>query len=303
MPVLRVKKTYLLWGRKGKNPLSYSTDLTGHEIAGEDYYLEREGYYTYLLLYTARGSGHIEYSGKSFSVKEGDLLFIDCNRPQKYIPEVCDWEFYFIHVNGPALSEFMNDFYAFTGESVLHNFKPEIFINEISSIHQILDKNPTLTLHPSKVTSAEKFSEQVFCQLSTHIYSLLLDVWEQLSSLSMTIPSNILQAQAYIRNNFTRKITLEEIAASVYLSPYHLAHQFKKYTGITVGEAIAEERIHKATELLASTDKKIFDIAIECGFSDSQMLKKLIKKNLGVTPSEYRRIAKEKKAKNVIAYD
>ncbi len=277
--------------------------MTGYEIAGEDYYLEREGYYTYLLQYTVSGSGRFEYNGRSFEVKAGDLVLIDCNRPHKCVPEACDWEFYFVHCNGPAMSDFAIDFYSTTQECVLHGFQPDVFIGELSAVHKILDKKPSLTRYPTQATGVEKLDESVFSQISLHLFNMLSDVWEQLNKRYVAIPSNILKAQAYIRNNFTKRLTLEEIAAAVYLSPCHLAHKFKKHTGITIGEAIAEERIHKATELLASTNKRVLDIAMECGFSDSQMLKKLIKKNFGVTPMEYRRIAQEKKRKNVVAVD
>ena len=59
--------------------------------------------------------------------------------------------------------------------------------------------------------------------------------------------------------------------------------------GVTVNNYIRELRFEKARRLLESTDMKLIDVAIEVGYSDIQALNKLFKKNLGVTPTEYRK--------------
>ena len=43
-----------LFGKLSANPLRYSVDMTGHQTAGAGYFLDREGYRTYLLNYTVR---------------------------------------------------------------------------------------------------------------------------------------------------------------------------------------------------------------------------------------------------------
>ncbi len=277
-------RTYLLRCNQSKNPLRYTLDMTGHEIAGSDYYLEREGYYPYLINYTVRGSGSITYNGRTFTVREGDLLFIDCNRAHRITTERADWEFYFVHFTGPAAVDFYNQFCHLTGGNVLHGFRPQQFLQEVLALHGILEGRPALMDRQSEIPA----DEGVLTQFSTHVYAILNDIWMQMQALPQNVPSSVRQAQEFIHKNFTRKIPLEEIASAVYLSPWRLAHLFKKYTGLTVGEAIAEERLRKATILLATTNKKIIDVALECGFSDTQMLKKLIKENFSMTPTEYR---------------
>lgn len=283
-------RTYMLHCNQSKNPVRYSLDMTGHEIVGKNHYLKREGYYPYLINYTVRGSGSITYNNSTFIVREGDLLFIDCNLAHLVTTEEADWEFYFVHFTGPAASDFYNQFCELTGGNVLHGFQPQQFLQEIWILHSILQSHPELLDRQNDLPA----DEAILTQFSSHVYAILNDIWLQLQSLPQGMPSSVQQAQKYIHENFTRKISLAEIAAAVYLSPWRLAHLFKKYTGMTVGEAITEERIRKAAILFATTNKKIIDIALECGFSDTQMLKKHIKKNFSMTPTEYRNYIRSK---------
>jgi len=58
-------RSYQYTGKSSSNPLRYVMDMTGHEIVGGAYRLDREGYYTYLLNYTVSGSASFTYLGRT----------------------------------------------------------------------------------------------------------------------------------------------------------------------------------------------------------------------------------------------
>ena len=89
-------RSYQYTGKSSSNPLRYVMDMTGHEIVGGAYRLDREGYYTYLLNYTVSGSASFTYLGRTHELRPGDLVFIDCNLPHHFESGNAGWNFYFL---------------------------------------------------------------------------------------------------------------------------------------------------------------------------------------------------------------
>lgn len=70
----------------------------------------------------------------------------------------------------------------------------------------------------------------------------------------------------------------------------YLNRCMKKYLGVTSTEYINTLRLNRAAELLRSTDKKIVDIAYECGFESVPYFNKIFKKQFMITPHLYRKL-------------
>jgi two-component system response regulator YesN len=93
----------------------------------------------------------------------------------------------------------------------------------------------------------------------------------------------------FIRDNFAnKKLSIQMIADNTYLSKTYLCSFFKKSTGKTVNEYIMEIRIEKAKELLKENRVKLYEIATNIGFNDSNYFSAIFKKYVGCTPSEFR---------------
>ena len=99
----------------------------------------------------------------------------------------------------------------------------------------------------------------------------------------------------YIKANFQRRMSLEEIAASTYLSKTYLSSLFKKETGYSISEYINIVRIERSKSLLLEENISIIDIANLCGFEDQSYFTKVFKHIVGITPKKYR----ENRGKNV----
>lgn len=98
----------------------------------------------------------------------------------------------------------------------------------------------------------------------------------------------IKSAANYIAQNFSREITLEEVAAQVHLNASYLSSLFKQVTGTTFKEYLNQVRIEESKLLLLHTDYSVLDIAIACGFNDQSYFTKVFKRLTGMTPSQYR---------------
>lgn len=93
---------------------------------------------------------------------------------------------------------------------------------------------------------------------------------------------------AYINTNLERDCNAQDIARQFNISSNYLMHIFKKYTGTTVMGYRNAQRIIKAKILLRNCDEKITDIAAECGYDNSSYFSEIFKKEVGMSPSQWR---------------
>jgi len=93
----------------------------------------------------------------------------------------------------------------------------------------------------------------------------------------------------YISNHYTERITLQDVANSVSLTPSYCCYLFKKELNTTIYDVIMKERILMAQNLIISTKDRLQDIGVQCGFNDYSHFSKYFKKVTGYLPSEYKK--------------
>jgi len=96
------------------------------------------------------------------------------------------------------------------------------------------------------------------------------------------------EVAAYIDERYADPISLESIAQRFYVSKEHLSRTFKQTTGINVSDYIVRRRIEKAKELLVSPGVSIKDTARMVGYPELAYFHRIFKKEVGVTPGEFR---------------
>ena len=96
------------------------------------------------------------------------------------------------------------------------------------------------------------------------------------------------RAKAIIESSISEDLTVAEIAERINISIHYLCHVFKAETGITPIDYRNSVKLTKAKKLLVSTNNKISDIAVECGFGSASYFSKVFVKSEGITPAEYR---------------
>ncbi|GMK42382.1 AraC family transcriptional regulator [Paenibacillus sp. CCS19] len=82
--------------------------------------------------------------------------------------------------------------------------------------------------------------------------------------------------------------TLASIAAQVQFSPSYFSAIFKELVGMAPMEYLIQLRLARAVELLNSTDRKIIDIALACGFHNLSNFNRLFMKHIGQSPKDIR---------------
>lgn len=105
---------------------------------------------------------------------------------------------------------------------------------------------------------------------------------------SKSISKAVTKTIEYIYNNIHERITLEEIAESVQLSPSHLSRLFKKEMGASVSDYIRDKKIERAKNLLRYSDFSFVEIANYLSFASQSHFIKTFEEYEGMTPKKYR---------------
>jgi len=101
----------------------------------------------------------------------------------------------------------------------------------------------------------------------------------------------IQKAAEYIRLNYRHKLTIDDIAQAVYLSPCYLSRIFKQSLGCTLMEYLTRVRVEKAKKMLRNPKYNVMQVAEESGFEDPGYFTRVFKKIEGVTPSRFKQNA------------
>ena len=107
-----------------------------------------------------------------------------------------------------------------------------------------------------------------------------------------THESYMKSALSYIRYNFKEKITLNETARFLHVSPNHFCKYFHKKVGVPFQEYLLTLRLKYACNLLQTSDKSITEICLESGFSSPAYFSRAFKKHFGKTPSAFKSLTK-----------
>lgn len=95
----------------------------------------------------------------------------------------------------------------------------------------------------------------------------------------------ISKAVAYIENHITEEIKVEDVAKEVYISPFYFQKGFSLLCGFTVSEYIRNRRLSLAGNELATSEKKVIDVALKYGYDSPDSFTKAFTRFHGVTPS------------------
>ena len=96
-------------------------------------------------------------------------------------------------------------------------------------------------------------------------------------------------AKQYMDENFDQGITVSEAAAYVFLSQGYFTRAFRDDTGISPMNYLMKKRIEKACKLLQNNEIKVSAISLQSGFSSPQRFNVAFRKQMGMTPMEYRK--------------
>ncbi|WP_226579857.1 AraC family transcriptional regulator [Halobacillus litoralis] len=104
----------------------------------------------------------------------------------------------------------------------------------------------------------------------------------------MTWIQSMQKAIEYMECRITEEITMEEIAASAYMSPYQFQRMFRLLTDISAAEYLRRRRLTLAAQELKISDQKIIDLGFKYGYETPESFSKAFRKHHGCSPRQIR---------------
>lgn len=162
-------------------------------------------------------------------------------------------------------------------------------------VYSILTRNAAFI----PIISTEKFTEfDIFEQiantesLSVLQHDMFLSINHLIESVLHSMKDKddyvIQKAKEYIHNNYSDNISLNDVAAHVFLNGNYFSTLFKRKTGTTFRDYLRNYRIEKAKHLLNTTHLKIYEVGLQVGYNEQPHFVRAFKSVTGQTPGEFR---------------
>ena len=117
----------------------------------------------------------------------------------------------------------------------------------------------------------------------------LIDVRERLRNMRRQgISTELLD---YVHRHFREALTIRSLAEHVHMNPAYLGRSFQRAAGISLRQYINQLRVEEAKRLLLGTDRRIYEIAEELGFSDSSYFIAVFQRETGMRPNGFRHLS------------
>ena len=140
----------------------------------------------------------------------------------------------------------------------------------------------------------EKYTDHNMAVLASKYFAIDFDRKSQMSFAMFNGQKNhadeaIRKAQEIIETSIPDKVSVDELAFKVAVGRRSFERRFKKATHNTVLEYIQRVRIEAAKRSFESSDKNIFEVMMDVGYSDTKAFRSTFKKITGLTPVAYRK--------------
>lgn len=261
---------YPVIGRQTELPFYVS----GIGISEPEYHIVREnGLASHQFLFVGEGSGTFAIDGKSYPLNKGSILYAAKGVPHEYYPNGEVFTTCWVVFRGEHLSELMKTL-GFGEYGIAENAANE-------TVRSLFNMLLSAAKEPNYGT--EKCSKILYEYILEMRKILCEKICGDSSADRITE-----RAIVYINENFSRDITLEELAGMSGVSMQHFCRLFKAKFGLRPMEYIALKRIGHAKSLLESTDESIAHIGELSGYSDPTYFGIVFRRHEGISPSRYR---------------
>lgn len=246
-------------------------------------------HYDFEIIVVKEGSFEIKLDDKSYILNQGDIAFIVANVLHSGIPHNCVYDCIVFNPELLRHRDYQDDNVI---KAIVHKdiiLKQVIRSNELDSFSLLKD---SIYLVIDELTNDNPDALLVTAGLRVFFSSFIKNkLYEEdliLQEHGMSKTSQIRKALEYIESKYNQKLTLEEVADVVGLSPKYFCSFFLEMTGQTLFQYINSLRCEKASILLKDKKLSVIDVAMMVGLNDPAYFSRVFKKYIGTTPKAYK---------------
>jgi len=234
----------------------------------------------YLLHFITSGKGTFYCENKSYQLSAGHAFLICPEVITSYTADTADpWTYSWIGFNGLNTEYYLN-YAGLNTQNPIFSYKNESELLNIISEFKAINENTIIGQ----------------TRMTGYLYMLLAFIMESASKLSVqgkaffsSKEEYIKNAVDYIQSNYSRKISVDEVANYIGLNRSYFGAIFKEITEFSPRDFIIYYRMDKAKKLLSDISMNIGDVSRSVGYDDPLAFSKQFKKIVGVSPYAYRK--------------
>lgn len=227
----------------------------------------------YLLHYIVSGRGSYETEGRTFSPGPGDAFLARPDTPIYYRADSEDpWEYYWVGFSGPSAPLLLAQTPFNRRQPVLRPAAGECLRQALLDIYKARGVD-----YPSAVRMAGYLQAAL---------GLLMESLPKRGEAALADYAR--QGADFLQRNYSRAITVEEAARQAGVSRSYLYRAFQSEFGCSPVEYLTRYRIQRARQLLRHSPLPIGAVATSVGFEDPFYFSRVFKREVGVSPTEYR---------------
>jgi AraC-like DNA-binding protein len=234
------------------------------------------------MLHVLRGSVELVMRDASVCGREGDTLYTPAGAPHRDVfPPGSTFEVYLVHFDWRGEAEFLRR----VPVTALTPAPPPVQAQLALQFQQ---------LHLTFQQQGPMTRELCGLRLLTILLTLARHALTPRSTgadvdLGAARSRQIMQlARQHIQRHYHEPLGLDDIAAALHLSPYHLSHVFSEQSGFTLSSYLTQVRMEKAAELLRDGRLPIRAVAAAVGYRDPQYFARVFRSHFQASPSSFR---------------
>lgn len=214
-----------------------------------------------------KGGAHVKTTFGNFDLVENKVYYIPpCSILESNCPDYM--EQFYIDFIPESIYLSINDFFDFGYES---------------------DEYDLILLLMSKIRDNYKKNDADSVFLTNTAMSAILACFFHGLKKNKPQINNFLEVLNYINDNYTSKITLQELSDLAGYTPEHFSVLFKNAFGLSPKQFIIRKRLSLAKTYLLTTQKSISEIATICGYPDQLYFCRIFHTTMGISPSSFRK--------------
>lgn len=243
------------------------------------------------FFYFTSGNAVIRCNSETFEVNANDFIIIN-SKELHYIENISgNLTLYLIKID-------LTFIYSNKADSIQAQFLTPLSQNLIS-FENLVRNDESLLMCVNRIIH-EYFTKEIGFELAikSQVYDLIVILLR--GYIKKIYNENELQSKLfllqrfknvinYMESCFTEKIDLEKLSKMAGFSKGHFCRLFKQITGLSAIDYINNLRINKASDLLKNSDLNITEIAVSCGFSDSNYFSRIFKNNKKISPMQMKK--------------
>lgn len=237
----------------------------------------RENLTSYLFIMVHSGSGILSYDNEIYHLNAGDCVYIDCKKPYYHETSEDLWNLSWVHFYGPTASSIYQKYIERGGRPAFHS-------DNYDSYHNIFSRLYKIAASSSYVRDME-----VNTYLSELLSLLMADSWHPDEVQKGTKKTNLIEIKNYLDENYSKKISLDDLSERYFINKFYLTRVFKEQFGVSINNYLLSVRITHAKNELRFTNKSAEQIGIDCGIGDIYYFSRVFKKVEGISVREYRK--------------